>query len=539
MTRSKKKRMNAAIAAVLSLGLLAAGCSTADNNPPSNAPDNNTSHNSGDPGAAELKLSYWVALPGDSARLMSNYNDSLFYQELEKRTGVSVEFQHPAVGSAPEQFNLLIASGNLPDVIETNITTYPGGPEKAIADRVALPLNDLIESHAPNLKKYLDDNPAITKEISTDSGTIYAFPAIGVGNSNASSGMVLRKDWLDELGLEKPETIDEWTTVLRAFKEQKGASSPLTLTLGELKDDRLIGAWNMGNRFYLDNGTVKYGPYEPAYKEFLTQMNAWYEEGLLDPDFSTQDNQAKDAKITNSHTGAFVAFIGGGIGKYLNAIPESAPSFDLVATQHPVLDKGNEPTVFVAAYDYRGDGSAIITPDNKNPEATVEWFDYLYSEEGNILKTFGVEGTTYEMVDGSPIYTDLITNNPEGLSVGEAMSKYLRVSAPAPGFVGDDRYTQQYYKFDQQKEAVEIFNKYYSNLENTRMPRITHTADEAQEISSIMAEIETYKDEMLLRFVMGVEPLENFDRYIAQLQSMRIERVLELSQAALERYNNR
>src|SRR5690606_9647447 len=128
---------------------------------------------------------------------------------------------------------LMIASGNLPDVIETNITTYPGGAEKAISDKVIIPLNDIIEKNAPNLKKYLDEHPEIRKEISTDSGTIYTFPAIGAGNSNVSSGFVLRKDWLKELGLEAPETIEEWTTVLRAFKEKKGVKHPLTMTHDE------------------------------------------------------------------------------------------------------------------------------------------------------------------------------------------------------------------------------------------------------------------------------------------------------------------
>jgi len=535
----RRKGWHAAIATILGVSLLAAGCSTPQNDKkPANAPANSNAKGSENP-SGPLKLSYWAAMPGDAARLMKNYNESLFYQELEKKTGVSVEFQHPAVGSEAEQFNLLIASGNLPDVIEYNFTSYPGGPEKAIADRVILPLNDLIESHAPNMKKYLEDHPAIKKEIITDMGTIYAFPAIGVGNSNVSSGMMLRKDWLEELGLEKPETIEEWTTVLRAFKEQKGASSPLTMTLNEMTGDRLIGAWNIGGSFYLDQDSVKYGPYEAAYKNFLTQMNAWYEEGLLDQDFSTQDGKAKDGKVVNSQSGAFIASIGSGMGRYLNAIPESAPTFDLVAAQHPVLQKGAEPTVFVAAYDYRGDGSAVITPANQHPEETAQWLDYLFSEEGNFLKTFGVEGLTYEMVDGSPIYTDLITNNPEGLTVGEAMSKYMRVATPAPGYVGDDRYNQQYYKFDQQKEAMVIYNQYYSNVESTRLPRITQTADEAQELSSIMAEIETYKDEMLLRFVMGLEPIENFDKYVAQLQAMGIERALELRQAALERYKNR
>ncbi|WNQ08890.1 extracellular solute-binding protein [Paenibacillus aurantius] len=529
--RKKKTGSYIRTASLLALSAgLAAGCSPRTEEKAAVA-----STDSSSPGP--LKLTYWVGLPGDAARLMKNYNENTFYQELEKKTGVKVDFQHPAIGSEKEQFNLLIASGNLPDVIENNFTAYPGGPEKAIADKVIIPLNELIDKNAPNLKKYLDANPAMKKEISTDSGVIYSFPAIGVGNSQVSSGLMVRKDWLNELGLPTPETVEEWTAVLRAFKEKKGAKTPLTMTRDELKSDKFNGAYGVGSSFYLDNGKIKYGPYEQAYKNYLMQLNAWYKEGLLDKDFATQDTKAKDGKVTNGSAGAFTAFIGSGMGKYLNAPSDKA--FDLTATQHPVMQKGQEPRLFTAAYEYRGDGSAAITPANKHAAQTAKWLDYLYSEEGNNLKSFGMEGLTYKNENGFPKYTDLITNNPDKLSVGEAMAKYLRVATPAPGFVGDDRYTEQYYKFKQQKEAVAIYNKYYKNLEQTRVPRISQTPEEAQELSAIMAEVETYKDEMFLKFVMGAESFDNYDKYIAQLKNMKLDRAIALKQAALERYLKR
>ncbi|NOU65469.1 extracellular solute-binding protein [Paenibacillus sp. LMG 31461] len=531
----RKKTAPIKLASVVALSMIVVtGCGSSTNvESSSEAPKGTTAP------AAPLKLSYWVGMPTDGARVMKNYNDSLFYQELEKKTSVKVDFQHPAIGSEKEQFNLLIASGNLPDVIEYNFMNYPGGPEKAISDKVAIPLNDLIAKNAPNLKKYLDEHPELKRDVTTDSGTIYAFPAIGVGNSNVSSGLMLRKDWLNELGLKTPETMEEWTTVLRAFKEKKGAKSPLTLTRDDFKIDRLNGAFNIGATYYIDNGKIKYGPYETAFKDYLMQLNAWYKEGLLDKDFATQDAKAKDGKITNSSSGAFAANIGSGMGKYLNAIPESAKTFDLVAAQHPVMKKGEQPKIFTAAYEYRGDGSAVITPNNKNAASTAKWLDYLYSDEGNTLKSFGVEGTTFNKVNGFPKYTDLITNNPEKLSIGEAMAKYLRVATPAPGFVGDDRYTEQYYKYDQQKEALTVYNKYYKNLEQTRLPRISQTPEEAQELSAIMAEVDTYKDEMFLKFVMGSESFDNYDKYIKQLKSMKIERAIALKQAAFERFKTR
>lgn len=513
---------------------IGAGCGSNAEKPAGEAPADSTA-----PAAGPVQLTYWVGLPADAARSLKNYGESLMYQELEKRTGVKISFQHPAAGSEKEQFNLMIASGKLPDVIESNFVNYPGGPEKAIADKVLIPLNDIIDKYAPNLKAYLDKNPAIRKDISTDSGLIYAFPGIGVGNTNVSSGLVLRKDWLTELNLAVPETIEEWTQVLRQFKEKKGVKTPLTMVMSDFNADRFTGAYGIADAFFQDGGKAKFGPYEPAYKDYLAQMNAWYKEGLLDPDFGTQDAKSKDAKITNGTAGAYAGYIGGGIGKYLPAAQGANPAYDLVGAQHPVLKKGDQPKIFLAAYSYRGDGSAGITPANKNPEATAKWLDYFYSEEGNMLKSFGVEGVTYTMVNGQPKYTDLIMKNPDKLSVGEAMSKYLRVSQPAPGFVGDDRYYDQYYSYEQQKQASAVYNKYYENVTKTRMPQVSQTPDEAQELASIMAEIDTYKSEMFLKFIMGAEPLTNFDKYRDQLKKLGVEHAVALKQAALDRYNSR
>lgn len=485
-------------------------------------------------------FTYWVAMPAAAARSLNNYNESLMYQELEKRTGVHIEFQHPAVGSAGEQFNLMIASGNLPDMIETNWLNYPGGPEKAIADNIIIPLNDLIERHAPNYKAFLDQNPEIRKQVLTDNGTHYVFPAIGVGSYSVSNGLMLRRDWLEELSLEVPETIEEWAHVLRGFKEKKGAEFPLSILINDLLYAELFnGAFGIGSQFYVDGGKVKYGPYEEAFRSYLELLNQWYEEGLLDPDFAIQDSQALDSKVLNGQTGAFRAWIGSGMGKYFNAVEGKDTTFDLVGAPYPVMNKGEEPKFINSVFEYRGDGSVAITTANKNPEASVKWLDYFFSEEGNMLKSFGIEGVTYVNDNGYPRYTDLIVGNPDGLSVNEAMDKYLRVSHPAVGYVGDDRYYEQYYKYEQQKEAAKVFGQHAENAKEVKMPPVSPTPEEASELATIMAEVNTYRSEAIVQFIMGGRPLDSFGEYREQLQAMGIERAIELQQAALDRYNNR
>ena len=166
-------------------------------------------------------------------------------------------------------------------------------------------------------------------------------------------------------------------------------------------------------------------------------------------------------------------------------------------------------------------------------------FDYLYTEEGAYLKNFGVEGLTYNMEDGKPIYTDLILNNPDGLSIGHAMGKYIQANYGAPGLCEMPDYQEQYYQLDAQKEARVAFNKYAENAGEHVLPPITATSDESKDLATIMTEIGTYKDEMFVAFVTGAESLDNFDKYVEQIKKFGIDRAIEIKEAGVERYNAR
>lgn len=487
----------------------------------------------GEQANSDRTLSYWVTLEPNAAMSVSNYGETPFSQELQKRTDITINYQHPPQGRQVEKFNILVATDDLPDIIEFSWTVdYAGGPEKAIEDGIIKELD--FKNKAPNLYKYLQENPDVDKQIKTDSGKYFGFPFIrGDKTLQTSAGIMIRKDWLDDLGLAVPETISEWDTVLKAFKEEKGAQYPLMFTLGHASWGAFVGAYGTLDGMYIDNGRVKYGVMEPGFKEYIAKMNEWYQKGYIAADFASMDQSNIDAAVVNGNAGAATGSVGSGMGKWTSSAAEEG--FELAAAPYPTLNKGEQPEYGQIQLKTPGTYAAI-TASCENEDLAYELLDYGYSEEGEMLYNFGIEGESYEMIDGYPTYTDYITHNPDGLSMSAALARYTQSYNAGP-FIQDKRYMEQYASLPQQKEAIEIWSN--TNVEEHMLPTIYMTVEESAEISKKVSSIQTYKDEMLLKFIMGIEPMENWEAFTAELVNRGADEYIRCTQEGYERYLNR
>ena len=486
-------------------------------------------------------LTYWCDLNQNVSANFSNLGDTPFGKEWQKETGVTIEFQHPPANQGNEQFSLLLADGDLPDLMEYSWMSYPGGPEKAIQDGNIYELTDIINNYCPNLRKYLDENPEIDRMIKTDEGHYYCFPFIRGDDKLCNTiGLMLRQDWLEELNLEVPTTIDEWHDVLVAFRDKKGASAPLSweYTMGSLTSaNPFMYAYGTSRDFYLgSDGKVHFGPAEEGYKQYLTLFKQWYDEKLIDQDLATLALDQVSAKMTSGDAGASIGWAGSRMGTWINAAVKTDPDYMLVAAPYPTLKKGDTPQMGQIDNRYPNQASVAITTSCKDVETAARLMDYAYGEAGHMLFNFGIEGESYEMIDGYPTYTDKILNNPDGWSVAQAMSAYIRGNYNGP-FVQDLRYLEQYYTIDTQKETNKVWGA--TNATKYKVPPITPTTEESKEYSTIMNEINTYRDEMTLKFIFGDESLDNFDSYVETMKGLGLDRALEIQNAALERYNSR
>lgn len=442
-----------------------------------------------------------------------------FDNELERRTGVQLEYIYPHHGNIQEQMKLFFLSNNLPDIIETDWSNMEGGAGNAIQKGYILPLDNLIEGHAPNLKRYLDEHPELEKSIRSEAG-YYVFPFIRSDESlKVYSGLCLRSDWLAKAGLSLPETMDDWHTVLQTFRDRFRCATPVAIT----PDCRaFLYAYRIAGDFYISDGEIACRYLRPEYKEYLRTMHQWYEEGLLGVDYPNSVYGYTEEMLADGSCGAFYGTAGRTIG---NALKMGIP---VEAAPVPVLRRGERP--FASDYDVAvtGEGAASISTDCSDPETAARFLDFGYSEEGMLFYNFGVPEESYIIADGKPLYTKMITENP---NISQIMNQYLRANNSGP-FIQMKEYMEQYAHSPQQKTALERWQD--TDAAEHALPNLQLTQEESTELSQL--QFLGYAQDMEMNFILGITELSEYDAYLERLSELGIYRALEIYQGAYRRY---
>jgi len=490
----------------------------------------------------DVTLRYWLALHNNMAANFTNLADTPFAKELVKRTGIKVTFEHPPAGNVADAFSLMVASGDdIPDIIEYNWQTIVGGPEKAISDGIILSLNSVIDRFAPNLKATLRSNPEWDRLVKTDDGNYYVFPFIrGDDKLLYSQGLMIRKDWLDELGLQPPQTIQEWHDVLVAFRDRKNAASPFTQVWSN-RGKMFLPSFGVLENLYVnaDDKRVHYGNMETGYRRWLETMAQWYREGLIDKDIVTVTTAQQNQKMTTGVSGATVASVGSGMGTWTTAARPGNSKYEIMALQYPVLNRGDRLIYATPSQRYSGQDSAAISAMSKNVEIAARFLDFGYGTQGSLVYNFGTEGESYTMRSGKPFYTPFIMNGTDkNWPLAQAMSAWARGPMAGP-FVQDVGYIEQYYVEPEQAQA--LLNYTLRAADTYLLPSVTPTQAESREYATIMQEINTYVAEKTARWVLGTDPINDttWNEYLTTLRRMGIDRALAIQNAALDRFNRR
>ena len=371
MKTKLKKLCSLTLAGILTVSVLSACGKPKQNNADLDSPEKYGSEyplkTNGD------KLSLWLI--NSVHNEYKSYQDMPFFKETQKRTGVKLDVQGPTGGQFEESFNLMIASGELPDIIlyDWADKKVAGGPAKYIKDGYIRDLTKVINKYAPNLKKILKENPELDKAVKTDEGQYYVFPYMNLTKPATYAGPIVRKDWLDDLGLEVPTTIDEWHTMLTEFKDKKGSTSPLLYIDWLLESTGFLsGAYGTQQGYYLnENKELEYGPATEKWKQFLEMMHTWYDEGLIDKDIATIDSTTRQSKVVSGKNGAFLGS-GGDMGTFIPLIEKVDPKAKFEGVPYPTLNKGETPEFGICDLKYSGLMSSAITADCENVELAAQ-----------------------------------------------------------------------------------------------------------------------------------------------------------------------
>jgi len=489
----------------------------------------------------KISLSYFAMPEPYVVTKMKGYADMVAFQEAEKRTNIAIKWREESYTDPKPKLNLMFSTGEPEDII-WDAYNANGGAKKLLDDGMILSLTDYVDKYAPNLKKLMKENPQLMQEISTDDGRIYMFPEIRLDpTTRANSGFQVRNDWLKNLNLKAPTTIDEWYTVLKDFKEKdpngNGQKDEVPfVSLSRKKNSQSFtnfapGFGILDVDFYVDKDKVKFGPLEAGYKDYVTTLAKWYKEGLIDPEYATMEAKNFDAKITGDKGGAYYAALSGNLGKYLSTKKDD-PSFDLVGVQNPKAADGKSYAA-VSAFGKMVPHGASIGKNNKHIIETIKWLDWHFSEEGITLFNWGIEGKSFTGKGQDKKFTDLIMKNPDKLSIEEADAKYAGcVLVQMPGIDDPLAFQQLKCATPQQLGA----SKAWGTMDTSRIiPPLFFDETRTQENANILSEANTYLDEMFNKFVMGIEPLENYDKFVQKLKEMKVEQVVKNYQESYDK----
>lgn len=180
------------------------------------------------------------------------------------------------------------------------------------------------------------------------------------------------------------------------------------------------------------------------------------------------------------------------------------------------------------------DDITYISTDSKNVELCMQFYNYLFTEEGNMIRNYGILGESYVIGEnGKPEYTELITNNPDGHSMDGMARSYALINWP--GIHSNDQLAMRH----PEQSQIVAYERWSDTDHDTHV--VVHTAvlDEyLDEYTDLWTDIDLYINECRAKFISGEMSIENdFDTYLETLKSMNIDRVYEIKQITLDAHN--
>jgi putative aldouronate transport system substrate-binding protein len=495
------------------------------------------------------KVTLRVAIPANAS--VEDFNTNTFTQWYEQQTNVHIEWIILPSDEALAKLNLMLSSGDYPDVIMGFYDISPAQLQVYGQQGIFVPLNDLIERAGPNIKKAFELYPE-ARDVSTASdGNIYALTEINdCFHCSMSQKLWIYKPWLDQLGLEMPETTEEFYQVLKAFKEQdpngNGQADELPITTNKIGngwqnsyDSYFMNAFllNPSSRLVLKDGTVAVTYNTPEWREGLRYLRRLAQDGLLDLNSFTQDGD--QLRLLGESDPPIIGSLPWGVPSALGPIEDSEEAYvTKFVTVPPLEGPGGVRVQPNSPYAPFSVGRFIITRAAKDPELALRWADGFYQQEVELNAYYGPKGVGWDWaqpgdvgINGKPaLYRVLKTWGNTQNDQWSQTNTSFRSSDWRLGQATDNQWEFETYLY---RETAKL--EPYKQDAAMSVPPLYFSQEQAQESGQLEASLSKYVNEMLARFVSGDDDIETgWDAYLQTLEQIGLPRFLEIQQAAYD-----
>ncbi|EPY03930.1 family 1 extracellular solute-binding protein [Paenibacillus alvei TS-15] len=419
-------------------------------------------------------------------------NDNPYVTDIEAKTGLQVEVIIPPSHRYEDRVGVMMMSNHTPDLISITDANWVSFYARK---QMLTPLDHLLARYAPKLKERIP--PEVWEQVSFN-GQIYAIPSLHEGKGQEM--MYIRKDWLEQLGLEPPTTLAEMVNVMRAFtslRSDDNGSHDIygTSFIEELgRTSPWFGAYGVQLDQWMErDGQLVYSNVQPEMKEALAFMRTMVQEGLVDPLFPIQTQRGLERQVVDGKLGLFTGTWYDTRG-VLERSKAREPRAEWITLPFPKGPGGSGTFALPQVRSYQ-----VIPATSSHAVEVLKLLNYI-GEEGRDTLKLGFEGDVWAWKEGKRV------TNMERHNQDHYRGLYANL-ADMP----DEDYTRS------RLDSLGIQYQLYDNLRFTSMhARPSAFRSLPTPAMTRYAPLLQKKNDMLIDIILGNRPLEDFDRYVSE-----------------------
>lgn len=431
---------------------------------------------------------------------------------VKEETNITVD---QVLATGPESLALAVSSGDMPDVM----SVFPQDVQKFGAQGAFLDLSEHMDK-MPNVKAYLDSKPDVKERVTSPTGQIFSIINDGAGEGNQVVWFY-REDIFQKHNLTEPKTWDELYTTAKKLKELYPDSYPFVFRhgLGTLNYlGPTFGFYPELHRDPQDPTKMKFGMQEPGAKTMVEYLNKFVDEGLTPPDWLTMDYKVWTQFLSTNKAFITLQFIGQ-IEIMNNQLPEGNLKF-----MPPPIGAGDKPYLPKGGAEVYG---LAVSSTTKNLDAALRYLDYIFSEKGRDIQSWGKEGETYTIEGGKRKFT---------ADYKETNDLRVISGIQTAGTYG-------WFDFEAWMTLVKEKEQFsYREAPKYRFPVSSDlpvlTTEEAEAVSPLNDQIWKYWTAEVTKFIMGDRPIAEWDSFVKDLEKYEVEKIKSIYQQALDRQLN-